>query len=274
MQLISEVKQFFGDAGFQPFGYTGYQKEEAGGLYYAQARRYDADTGRFVSEDKISGFAPAPHTLNCYNYCWNNSINYIDRNGKWPEWIDTSEEGAQEKIEENKENIIKAAEETGVDPALVALMIYTEQVHNYNIIDTLSDRICGFYGVDTSVGIGQVQISTAKEIEEMGYMPLTCSTEGGWKLPFGVFVHGTEQMAREKKLEDDYTNIRYVAAYVALIEDTWREEFPDIYNRPDIVWTLYNTGYHNRTPHSDPKPGNYGEFAAENYDLMKCLLEE
>lgn len=51
MQLISEVKQFFGDAGFQPFGYTGYQKEEAGGLYYAQARRYDADTGRFISED-------------------------------------------------------------------------------------------------------------------------------------------------------------------------------------------------------------------------------
>ena len=36
---FGEEKQFFGDAGFQPFGYTGYQKEEAGGLYYAQARR-------------------------------------------------------------------------------------------------------------------------------------------------------------------------------------------------------------------------------------------
>ena len=29
----------------QPFGYTGYQMEEAGGLYFAQARGYDAGTG-------------------------------------------------------------------------------------------------------------------------------------------------------------------------------------------------------------------------------------
>ena len=69
MQLIREVKQFFGDAGFQPFGYTGYQKEEAGGLYYAQARRYDADTGRFISEDKVKGFITMPVTLNAYGYC-------------------------------------------------------------------------------------------------------------------------------------------------------------------------------------------------------------
>lgn len=25
---------------------------------------------------------------------------------------------------------------------------------------------------------------------------------------------------------------------------------------------------------SIPQPGDYGEFAAENYDLMKCLLED
>lgn len=153
----------------QPFGYTGYQMETAGGLYFAQARQYDAENGRFVSEDKISGFTSAPFTLNRYNYCWNQPINYIDRNGERPEWIDTSEEGAREKIEENKENIIRAAEEAGVD---------------------------------TSVGIGQVRISTAKEIEEMGYMPLTSNTEGGWNLPFSGFVHGTEQMAREQRLED------------------------------------------------------------------------
>lgn len=86
MQLIREVKQFFGDAGFQPFGYTGYQKEEAGGLYYAQARRYDANTGRFISEDKIKGFITMPVTLNAYGYCWGNPMGYVD--GRWPEVSD------------------------------------------------------------------------------------------------------------------------------------------------------------------------------------------
>ena len=84
MQLIREAKQFFGDAGFQPFGYTGYQKEEAGGLYYAQARRYDADTGRFISEDKVKGFITMPVTLNAYGYCWGNPMGYVDVDGRWP----------------------------------------------------------------------------------------------------------------------------------------------------------------------------------------------
>lgn len=70
----------------QPFGYTGYQMEAAGGLYFAQARRYDAGAGRFVSEDKVSGFTSAPYTLNRYNYCWNQPMEHVDLNGKIP-WI-------------------------------------------------------------------------------------------------------------------------------------------------------------------------------------------
>ncbi len=68
----------------QPFGYTGYQMEAAGGLYFAQARRYDAENGRFISEDKLSGFTSAPFTLNRYNYCWNQPMDYVDLNGRCP----------------------------------------------------------------------------------------------------------------------------------------------------------------------------------------------
>jgi len=64
----------------QPFGYTGYQMEAAGGLYFAQARRYDAGVGRFVSEDKIPGFTSVPDTLNRYNYCWNQPMEHVDMN--------------------------------------------------------------------------------------------------------------------------------------------------------------------------------------------------
>ena len=65
----------------QPFGYTGYQMEAAGGLYFAQARRYDARAGRFVSEDNIKGNAYSPMTINPYLYCRNHPLKYIDPSG-------------------------------------------------------------------------------------------------------------------------------------------------------------------------------------------------
>lgn len=54
------------------------------GLYFAQARRYDATVGRFISEDKIKGFADAPFTLNPYSYCWNKPRELADLNGLAP----------------------------------------------------------------------------------------------------------------------------------------------------------------------------------------------
>ena len=54
----------YGNQGqFQPFGYTGYQKDAVAGTYYAQAREYDAWAGRFVSEDIIKGSTAYPKTV-------------------------------------------------------------------------------------------------------------------------------------------------------------------------------------------------------------------
>ena len=64
----------------QSFGFTGYQMDSAGGLYFAQARRYDAGAGRFVSEDFLKGHIAVPYTMNHYNYCWNRPM---DLNGMW-----------------------------------------------------------------------------------------------------------------------------------------------------------------------------------------------
>ncbi|MBE5896453.1 MAG: RHS repeat protein, partial [Lachnospiraceae bacterium] len=69
---------------FQPLSYTGYQKEAVGDTYFAQARRYDASIGRFVSEDKIKGDLLLPTSLNAYDYCWNRPSVYIDLNGHIP----------------------------------------------------------------------------------------------------------------------------------------------------------------------------------------------
>ena len=68
----------------QPFGYTGYQRDTVSGTYYAQAREYDAWSGRFTSEDVVKGSVTYPETLNAYGYCWGNPVKFVDRDGQSP----------------------------------------------------------------------------------------------------------------------------------------------------------------------------------------------
>ena len=49
-------ENLYGNQGvLQVFGYTGYQRDNVAGTYYAQAREYQAEVGRFTSEDIIRG---------------------------------------------------------------------------------------------------------------------------------------------------------------------------------------------------------------------------
>ena len=75
----------------QPFGYTGYRYDEVSGTYFAQAREYRPEIGRFVAEDLIKGNSAYPETLNCYGYCRDNPVKYVDLNGREPEIPDFSE---------------------------------------------------------------------------------------------------------------------------------------------------------------------------------------
>jgi len=68
----------------QPFGFTGYQTDEISGLYYAQARYYEPNLGRFTAEDLIKGYVALPKSLNQYTYCWNQSLTLVDLDGLEP----------------------------------------------------------------------------------------------------------------------------------------------------------------------------------------------
>jgi len=73
-----------------PFGFVGYGISDfkITGNYFAQAREYSPDVGRFMSEDLIKGFAPSPSTLNHYSYCWNQPIGLVDLDGLFPRECD------------------------------------------------------------------------------------------------------------------------------------------------------------------------------------------
>ena len=72
----------------QPFGYTGYQKDEITETYYAQAREYLAENGRFAGQDLIAGFMDLPFSMNRYSYCFNTPMILVDLDGAWPSLSD------------------------------------------------------------------------------------------------------------------------------------------------------------------------------------------
>ena len=82
----------------QPFGFTGYQYDDVAGSYFAQAREYQADVGRFMAADAYwqaeniiygdrgeRARKPNPFAMeqsgNLYGYVLNNPQRYIDPTG-------------------------------------------------------------------------------------------------------------------------------------------------------------------------------------------------
>lgn len=126
----------------QPFGYTGYQVEAAGGLYFAQARRYDAGAGRFVSEDKIPGKIIEPISLNRYGYCWNNPLILVDFDGYKPKKIN----------EEDSENENSCSTEKNHDKITVTFCVAAPEEGSRNAIADGQDVGHTFFIIDYGNG--------------------------------------------------------------------------------------------------------------------------
>ena len=69
---------------FNPFGFTGHERDDETGLYYARARFYDPEIGRFLSEDPFEGVATDPPSLHRYLYAKNNPTIFVDPTGEVP----------------------------------------------------------------------------------------------------------------------------------------------------------------------------------------------
>ena len=64
--------------------FTGKDLDEDTGLYYYNARWYDADLGRFITEDNVPITPSDPMTLNYYTYCDNDPMTKVDPSGHEP----------------------------------------------------------------------------------------------------------------------------------------------------------------------------------------------
>ena len=211
---------------------------------------------------------------------YNTDNNYTTTNFSLPttDWKDASE-----IIVRNKEAIKNAGAYYGVNPAIIAACIYTEQITNVNILDPMTDVPA--YFADTSIGIGQVKISTAKMLEDEGYIQKTqfafTSEEWHannsvrrevWYAPAYGFVEGSREKAIAYRLTVESECVNYVAAYLRYFQDRWKPVYPEIDGRTDVLATLYNQG-EEKPPHANPRPAPFGVDAKKEYYYMRQLLE-
>ncbi|PJE64919.1 MAG: hypothetical protein COU90_00165 [Candidatus Ryanbacteria bacterium CG10_big_fil_rev_8_21_14_0_10_43_42] len=252
--------------------FTGYEYDDSTGLNYAGARYQNPAKGRFTSQDPASrdvpeSFLADPQQLNMYAYGRNNPVNLVDPTG---EYILFPKFRAGLDIRFNRENIKNAASRyPDVRADILAANIYEERrgALNVNFIDTYTDVYGGLLGIDTSIGLGQIRISTAQNAANAGYFDVD-------QLYDDTFSFGGNMPQRLKMihlLNNNETNAIIGAAFLQQQIDKWKEFAPDVANDPELLGSIYNDS------RNDPADGGFsnpfGERVAGSIDRVNELLE-
>ena len=78
---FGETEELTGRSFDNEICYTGAIYDDTTGLYYMNARYYNPENGRFISQDTYRGELTDPGQWHLYAYCANNPINYADPSG-------------------------------------------------------------------------------------------------------------------------------------------------------------------------------------------------
>ena len=87
------------------FTFTGQEIDRETGLYYFKARFYDAETGRFLSQDDVLGEVSDPPDLHLYAYAQMNPLVFVDPTGN----IEFIKEGLQEGVRDVSELVMESS---------------------------------------------------------------------------------------------------------------------------------------------------------------------
>jgi RHS repeat-associated protein len=203
---------------FNPFGFTGQERDDATGLYYFKARFYDPELGRFLSEDPFEGVQDIPPSLHAYLYAFGNPTIYLDPTGQCvlglpcPEaarqvidygtaYVDASLTTTMQVAEGVRSGVVST-----VDLATLGTVSHTlNQTATFLVEDgTISERaaISGRAGLDARLDFLSVGFYSAEDRKEHAYQLVrqTFAVEqfesGTQRLVNGFFEGDAEEFIR------------------------------------------------------------------------------
>ena len=163
-----------------------------------------------------------------------------------------SKKAAQEKLQSHKGWIFEAAKEFNVDPYLLGAIIIDE-LARFAPWEPITDPVGGYYiGTDTSAGIAQVTVETARGLIRDGYYnPDPSDPKLSLKQVENVPRRDLYEYVKQPK-----HSIFFAAAHMRALMDKWKR-FVDLSKRPEIIATLYSIG-RGKPPHGNPQPNKRG----------------
>ena len=153
-----------------------------------------------------------------------------------------------------------------MDPYLLVAIIIDE-IARFAPIEPITDPLAGYFiGVNTSIGLAQVETDTAQDLIKRGYYNPNPDDD---ELPQENILKVSRRHLYQY-LKDPKHSIFFAAARMRALTDEWKK-FIDISKRPEIIATLYHLP--RRLPHADPQPNARGlQIINEFYPFAKDWL--
>jgi hypothetical protein len=177
-----------------------------------------------------------------------------------------TKEAAREKLQPHRDLIFAAAKRFNVDPYLLGAIIIDE-IARFRVIEPITDSLLGYFiGVNTSVGIAQVKIDTARDLIQSGYYSPNPDDP---QLSKGKISKTSRSHLYTYVVQPEHS-ISFAVAKMRSLIDAW-QKYIDISKSPDIIATLYSLK--GKTPHARPQPNDRGlQIANEFYKLAREWL--
>jgi len=169
------VDPFHEEEGRSRPGYTGHVRDGATGLTYMQARHYDPELGRFLSNDLIGVDLSNPQSFNRYAYANNNPYRYVDPDGRLPVAIPfvIGAIGGGLTAYDTYDTYQTEGAGAAAKSAAVGAGLTAAGVGAAKAAGSIGKRIAGFFRKDpnTVKGYRAVSKAEAHDIEENGFRP-------------------------------------------------------------------------------------------------------
>jgi len=161
-------------------------------------------------------------------------------------------------LKKHKNAILKAAKKQKIDPLLLGAILIDEYCRMG--WDDWLDWLGALNVKDTSVGIAQIKLSTAREILKKRY----------YNPAPGKITYQSPSAQIWLYLNQPEHSIQFSAAALRLSIDYWRKKKIDISKQPKVLAYLYSAGYAKNIDEATTK--RCKQISAEFYQKAKAIL--